>query len=293
MESIDETNIEDFELNIDTAINKLKNFESLIFSEIKKIDTLGEKWYSLDDKKNIILSKINEEDDMLKLIIGGKEFITSVRTILSINDNIFYNLILIEDIDFKNGISINRFPTYFPYILTYLRHKTLQIENIPRQLLHKIKEDALFYEVIPLVELIEFELNKFKVVAVEASGQYFYNNASISNNRLENISNTQIKSGMKGIVTNSPGWIIFQLNKLAEIKTIYIMGYKGNSSFSPGNGNGAKIFIGTDKANWKEIGIIPASFSTDIVKVTVHNHIGNCVKFQSTGYLGLGYFLVE
>ena len=99
---------------------------------------------------------------------------------------------------------------------------------------------------------------------------------------------------MSGICVASPGWIIIELNNEWEIDEIEVGGYKGNSTaWAPDNGNNAKILTSPNKINWTEVGLIPSGFGSSVKNVRLTRSTGKWIKFQSTGYLGIGYLEIE
>lgn len=278
--------------SINKSIEAFKLLEERLISEVIDIDQRSKLFNELENKKVALLDKYKNKT--ITLNIGGKHFFTLLSTVLSENNNLFYNLILTDSINIDEDIFIDRSPKLFPLILSFLRYGNVSLTNLSHTDLLKLKKEALFYEIIPLEELVESELSLIKVTNVTTSSHYIYMGNPLSDNTLSNISNTNDKSGLSGILTSSPGWIIFTLNKTSIINFISVMGYKGNSAFSPGNGANAKIYIGMNGGNWKEAGVIPSGFSSTIAKVKITlKEICNCIKIDHTSYIGLGYFKVE
>lgn len=285
--------IKDFQQEVLCLKTDLCNLESEISKKLLELENQSLKWDNIETRKKDILSMIPEDQDELILNIGGKKFNTRIRTLLSVNDNIFYTMIVSGRASLKNEIFVDRSPKFFGVILNYLRTKSCYLKDFNTDHLIEIKREASFYELLELVELINEELKVIKVVGLAISGPFLYQNMPISENKLESIQNLEDTSGMNGIATNSPGWVIFTLNKVTEISKISIMGYKGNLSFSNNNGGNSKILIGTDLAHFKEVGLVPASFNHSIAKVIVNKVKGNCIKILGTSNVGIGYFKVE
>jgi hypothetical protein len=115
--------------------------------------------------KKINKSTIND-DTIIKFNIGGQKFVTTGETIHKEN-NTFFTAIFSEQFNCKPNLGdyyfIDRDPTYFHYILNYLRDPTTvedQVNDIVKRHspfeLSKIEEEVNFYGVVGLLD----ELNR-------------------------------------------------------------------------------------------------------------------------------------
>ncbi len=128
---------------------------------------------------------------------------------------------------------------------------------------------------------------------------YIYNGRQIGGSNVRDLCEGSLKTGklyfyFLGICSTKPGLITFTLNQVADINTVKIGGWTGNTNtWFPANGVGSKIFTSVDKNNWTEVGTIPNSFGDSIITVNVTPTRGKYVQFQHNNYIGLGYFKVE
>ena len=216
-------------------------------------------------------------------------FQTRLETLLQIKDTLFYRLILSEGLDLKREIFIDRHYENFQYIISYLRNKKLNTANFTAKKMDEIYDEACFYEITELVDLLDEDKREITFVKFEYSGPY----STAGTNKLEDINNFEDRSQMKGICANSPGWITFELNREAEFDEVEIGGWKGNSGvWSSSNGQGSQIIVSNDKSTWINIGTIPNTYANSIVKVKVTNSKSKFIKLQGTSHLGIGYFRV-
>jgi len=135
---------------------------------------------------------------------------------------------------------------------------------------------------------------EFKYVSFESSGQYSYSTYGVAGtNNVEHLNDFTDRSLLKGICAASPGWINIDLSDKITIQDIEIGGWNGNSSlWSVTNGSSATISTSNDKSSWVQVGTIPSGFGATIVRVTLTKTEAKYVRFQHTGYLGLGYFRI-
>jgi hypothetical protein len=153
----------------------------------------------------------------------------------------------------------------------------------------ELYEEAKFYEVSELVDLLDEEKREVTYVRFEFSGAY----STAGTNKIEDLNNFEDKSMMKGICTNTPGWIIFELNREVEFDEIEVGGWKGNSGiWASSNGSGSQILTSCDKSTWVNIGTIPGDYANNVTKVKVTCTKGKYVKFNHTSHLGIGYFRI-
>lgn len=290
----EETPQSSYKYDIDKISLNMSNFKIEVENALKELDLKGEKWFSLDTKKQKLAETLNFEETEVIINVGGKKFYTCLNTLLETNNNIFYNLILTDQIDFKQEIFIDRSHQFFNHILSYLRNKDINLDGEDYLNLKKIYEESIFYEITGLEDKISQLLQIPRLVSFEHNGPYRSGVEAIGKNNIKYLRDYNDKSGRNGITCASPGWIIFELDRILEPQIVEIMGYRGNSKFNSSNGQNSKILISSNKNNWTEIGIIPSTFNNDIVKVTVKSKgvSGKYIKLQSTGYLGVGYFKV-
>jgi hypothetical protein len=116
------------------------------------------------------------EEEIITINVGGQCFSTSISTLTSKN-TCYFTTLLNNDFqvtrDSQGNIFIDRDPTYFSYILNYLRmgpQVTLPCDKNGRLLL---QQEALFYGLNDLVPLLKYHKKRpehFKIVAYTTTG---------------------------------------------------------------------------------------------------------------------------
>lgn len=283
----------DFSEELKKLTAQLSSIEPELKSDLKLLDTNGNKWFNLDKKRDEILSSVGE-DHVLLLNIGGTKFQTSLRTIFNIKDNLFYNLIVEKDLDYNKEIFIDRSGSLFPYILSYMRNKSIKLDTLKQWELEDLYRECLFYEVRGLEQILREAKEQVYFVSFEFSGAHLNGGNAVGTNQISDINNINDRTMMKGICARSPGWIVFQLNRQTEFEELEVGAWRGNTTtWAPSNGSNAKILVSMDKISWVDTGaIIPASFANGIVKVSVKRSKAKFIKINHTSYLGLGYFRI-
>jgi len=266
--------------------NKLEHIEKNIVEKVEEIQTKEEKWEELEKK----VQEIREikKDEIININVGGKKFATKLQTLMNIKDNLFHKLIVSKRFNFKNGIFIDRSPKMFPYILDFFRKQEIKIKRFSKEELEELKEDAIYYEVLPLENLLGDDKKVIKYLSMEVNE--FYNSGSeiIGQTNLEVLLDRNLNTG---ICTNSPGKITLELDKVAEVNQIEIGGFTGKSDwvYENGYGAGATIFTSSDKKNWTNVGCVPSGFGKNIIKFKVVSSTAKWIKIEGTGWLGIGY----
>ncbi len=266
--------------------NKLNTLETDFTNQLMEVSQKAEKWYKRDEE---ITNLLKIDNPVITLNIGGQIFQTRLETLTSIKDTMFYRLILSQQLDFKREIFIDRHYQNFHYIISYLRNKKLNTTKFSNKLMDEIYEEAIFYQVIELADLLEDEKREIYFLNFTYSGQY----STAGTNKIEDINNFEDRTQMKGICASSPGWIIFELNREAEFDEIEVGGWKGNTGvWASSNGSNSQIMTSSDKNTWNNIGTVPSNYGNAIQKVKCPNSRAKYVKLQGTGYVGVGYFRV-
>ena len=268
--------------------NRLENIESQLEGQMKDLEVREEKWKKMDEQVNLITKNQNE---IIKLNIGGKKFATRTETLLSVKDTLFYKLILSEKFDLKDEIFFDRSPKIFPFILDYLRYHKINYKRFNKEELEELRIESDYYEIGEISQYLEDRLKEIEFVRFESSGNYSYNNQTAGTNRVEDLKD---KSLQKGICANSPGWIVIELNSEWDFEELEVAGYNGNSVlWYNGNGSGASIQTSLDKNNWKTVGTIPSNYGSAIVNVKLTRSSARFIKFNHNSYLGLGYLNIK
>jgi len=266
--------------------NKLTTLETDFTNQLIEVSQRAEKWYKRDEE---ITNIMKIDNPIVALNIGGQVFQTKLETLVQIKDTLFYRLILSKQLDLKREIFIDRHYQNFHYIMSYLRNKKLNTSKFTNKLMEEIYEESKFYEITELTELLEEEKREVYFLNFTFNEPY----STAGTNKIEDINNFSDRSMTKGIVCNTPGWIIFEINREVEFDTLEIAGYNGNSNiFASSNGSGSQISASLDKISWNNIGTIPTNFGGSIQKTKVTQTRAKFIKLQSTGYLGVGYFRI-
>jgi hypothetical protein len=270
---------------------KLENLESELTNQMMELEVRAEEWHKKDEEVDALVK--SKKDTIVSLNIGGKIFQTKLETLLSIKDTIFYAMILTK-FDISKEIFIDRKSKYFHHILSYLRNKKFSGKDLSSDDLDHILADAEFYEIQDMIDIIAEMRREIKYVSFESSGTYNSGGTMAGTNNIEDLNNFEDRTCMKGICTNYPGWIILELNRECEWEEAEVGGWKGNTNiYAASNGSGASIMTSTDKVNWTTVGTIPSTYGNGPTPVKCTRSKGKWVKFNSTSYLGIGYFKIK
>ena len=266
--------------------NKLDHIEKNIVEKVDEIELKEEKWNELEIKVKEI--RETRRDDIININIGGKKFATKIQTLMNVKDNLFYKLIISKRFNFQNGIFIDRSAKMFPVILDYFRKQEFNIKRFNKEELSELREEAIYYEVLPLENLLGEEKKDIKYVSLEVSSFYMQDNVIVGQTTSDVLLDKNLQTG---VCTNSPGRMVLELNKIAIIEQIEIGGFTGKSDWilESGYGSGAVISTSTDKITWKNVGSVPNGFGTTIIKFNVTTTSAKWIKLEGTGWLGIGY----
>jgi hypothetical protein len=270
---------------------KLENLEEELTNQMMALEIRAEEWHKKDEEVEALMKA--KKDAIITLNIGGKLFQTKLETLLSVKDTIFYAMIL-KKLDITKEIFIDRKSKYFHHILSYLRNKKFSGKDLSSADLEYILEDAEFYEVQDMIDIITEMRREIKYVSFESSGTYLSGGTQAGTNNIDDLNNFEDKTCMRGICTNYPGWIILELNRECEWEDAEVGGWKGNTNiYASSNGSGSSIMTSMDKVNWTTVGAIPSQFGNGPTPVKCTRSKCKYVKFNSTSYLGIGFFQIK
>jgi hypothetical protein len=276
-------------LNLKT---KLENLESELTNQMMDLEVKAEEWHKRDEEVSELAKK--NKDVIITLDIGGKKFQTKLETLLSLKDTLFYKIFLSNRLDLKQEIFIDRNYDNFHYILSYLRNKKLITTSLTNPQIQDLLEEAKFYEIGELVEILEEMLKEVKYVNFEFNGEYVSSGRKAGTNNIEDLNDFEDRTMRKGICATHPGWIIIELNREIEFDCIEVGGWNGDTGiWGNTNGSGAQIMTSTDKTSWNQVGTLPNNFGALILPVNVTRTKAKYVKFQHNSYLGIGYFKIK
>jgi hypothetical protein len=92
--------------DLDKLKNQLLQIEQNLQVDMGILNEKEQKFKSLDEKAAVIIN--TSADDIVKLNIGGKRFATTVKTLMTIPDTLFYKIIITKCVDFMKEIFIAR-----------------------------------------------------------------------------------------------------------------------------------------------------------------------------------------
>eukprot|EP00002_Diphylleia_rotans_P002037 TRINITY_DN11242_c0_g1_i1.p1 TRINITY_DN11242_c0_g1~~TRINITY_DN11242_c0_g1_i1.p1 ORF type:complete len:204 (+),score=56.11 TRINITY_DN11242_c0_g1_i1:50-661(+) len=100
----------------------------------------------------------------IKLNVGGKMFATTVETLTRISDTFFSGFFkgdFVCSIDEFGCYFIDRDGELFRYVLNYLRTGALHASQ--QDLLLQVRDEALFFQIVPLIHLVEENLEEIRM----------------------------------------------------------------------------------------------------------------------------------
>lgn len=271
--------------------SKLELIQSGMENQMVELQKREEKWVKMDEKIN---SLVVNENDIIRLNVGGAPFATKTGTLVAVKDTLFYKIILSGKFNIKKEIFFDRFSTYFGVILDYLRYKRINYKRYSKIELEELFIEAEYYEITDITNTITNMLKQIRFLSFETNGNFVSGGVTAGTQNIEHLNDYEDRSLKNGIVATTPGWIIIQLNEEWEIDSIEVGGWNGNSViFSATNGANSTIHTSKDKKTWTNVGTLPSSFGAFIQTVNLTNSTGKYLKFQSTGYLGIGYLKIN
>jgi hypothetical protein len=133
--------------------SKLQNLSDVLeLDDIKNCEKIPKKKLFQDTEKKIEI--LNSQQRVI-LNIGGKTFPTTLETLQSFKDSLFYEML--KENRPGEEIFFDRSYKNFNYILDFLRSKTIKLQTIKdRYIRELVKEELIFYRMIPAQELTAF-----------------------------------------------------------------------------------------------------------------------------------------
>jgi hypothetical protein len=270
---------------------KLENLEGELTNQMMELELKAEEWHKKDEQVSELVKK--NKDLIITLDVGGKKFQTKLETLMSYKDTLFYKLFLDGKLDIRSEIFIDRSYFCFHHILSYLRNKKLIDSNLSNQAVEELLEEACFYEIQELIDNLEELKREVKYIGFEFSGAYGYNGRTAGTNKIEDLNDFEDRTLKKGICATSPGWIIIELSRETEFQEIEVGGWNGDTSlWGPTNGASSTILTSNDKRTWITVGSLPTNYGANIITLKLSKTRAKYIKFNSSSYLGLGYFKI-
>ncbi|KAJ5067512.1 potassium channel tetramerization domain-containing [Anaeramoeba ignava] len=113
---------------------------------------------------------------MINFDVGGKSFTTQKSTLQKYKDTFFSGLLSGNFPLNEKNIFIDRDPKHFRVILNFLRYQNPNIQEFPLSddfyVLEEIEKEADFYNIVPLIELIQKKKNDLSENLDEKESQY-------------------------------------------------------------------------------------------------------------------------
>jgi hypothetical protein len=276
---------------LDFLKSKLQNAKMFIDSHHTQDKSLNKNFYvNITEKAENLLN--NQSDVILKIIIGGKEFETFTSTILKYPTSLIASIITSPDYSNDIELIFDRSPLYFEYLLHYMRYGIIHYKKLNSIVLENIRREAEYFEICELADYLNQKLSNIMIVGFEQSGNFVTKgNKTAGTNVLDDIKNKSLKKG--AICTNSPGWIIFELNCDWDIDNVELGPFIGDTElgWKGTYGIGAKIYSSFNKITWNDVGTIPNTFNSKIINIPLVNcRDAKYIKIQSTNScIGFAY----
>lgn len=268
-----------------TFDEKLKELKPEFEQRMKSIEDKSKEICDLDNLVKDFISTNGKS--FVTIDVGGKQFKTTFKTLLSKKDNFFY-VNAYECLKLGNSVTnsffFDRKNDYFSLVLDYLRTGVLHFEGMKDINLKNFSDDLKFYGVWQAFAIVDKFLSKATIIGFTASPKY----STAGNYSIEKIDEP---NNSEGICVQSPYEIIFELNYVHEITGLEIKGYTGNTSlWGSSNGENCPITVSTDKTKWDNVGSIPTGFGNEVKKLVFkESKQFKFIKFIHTGYLGISY----
>ena len=129
----------------------------------------SEEFNIIDNEANKLRESKDHSKNIVTLNISGVLFSTTISTLLTIKDSLFYHMVVNDKFSLLNSnseIYFNRSPTHFQDILNYVRTGNFIQSKYSNEELDEIYEEAVYYELTSLYEsmgdrLLQVRFNAF------------------------------------------------------------------------------------------------------------------------------------
>ncbi len=125
---------------------RMKKMECDFELKKKTIEEQGKKFHELDE---LISNKyLNDENTVIKVNVGGKEFTTLVQTLVKIRDTLFYNILwsyIQKSQKTPEELFFDRPFTHFDLILNYLKYNQFSYKNYSKYERADILDEIKYY----------------------------------------------------------------------------------------------------------------------------------------------------
>ena len=130
--------------DLSTLKNKLGLIENQLEGQMKDLEVREEKWKKMDEQVEEVIKNQNE---LIRINVGGKKFTTKTETLVAIKDTLFYKIVVCKKFNLEDELFFDRNPKIFPFIMDYLRTKTINYSKFNRDQLEDLKIEADYFEV--------------------------------------------------------------------------------------------------------------------------------------------------
>lgn len=261
---------------------QLEQISNQYADKFKEIDIKEEKWKELEVKSKHIMEQNGNE--IIKLNVGGKIFITKVSTLLSSPDTLFSKLLTAGN---SSDIFLDRSPKIFAFILEFLRTRKLNVKRLKlKELYDDCLEEANYYGISDMIEKKKI-LKNINFIKMEVSSLYANSPSSVTVLQDRNLNSA--------ILTNSPGWLLVEFDEETDVEEIEIGGYTGETqwNYELGWGTGGTVSTSLDKNSWVLVGSIPNGFGNKIISFKVKKTDAKYLKLTSTNWLAVGFLNIK
>lgn len=268
---------------LDSLMDKMENE---LYKQKEKILQTSELLIDIDKEINILIKK--NFANIIRLNIGGKIFIIQLAELLSIKDTLFYKIYYFNKNDFDKEIFFDRSPQLFPFLLNYLKYKTIDYDLLSLQELKELKIEAEYYEINNIITYIDSRPLELKIIQANWRESY-----SPSDRLGKNILQDLIdKNRSKGYQLFRKCSIIFELNYEWRIDKIYYASLNTGNYYNPDNFK-VRIKISSNNLTWETLSYLPTSIKDNTIMIKCNGEKGKYIKFTSKYDLGLGYLEIK
>ena len=279
-------------LKINNLKEKIQNTKITIKQIHSKAENLGIEQESIKDKLAKILNQ-SKADQIVKFNVRGMKFNLSQRLIFNRKDTLLYSIVNNSQFDINEELMFDRSPIIFKYILQYYRYNNIDYRSLNPIECNCLLEEAIYFEIDDISEYLSERAKGPYFIKYEYTNPFLDSddNLYVKDCQISDFDNKSLKQG--GCCVDKKGYVIFELNTDWKIHALSIGPYvhivKG-SGWLVSYGSGAKILTSMDKNLWNEVGEIPNTYSTKILKIELAESLCKYIKIQHpTGPLGLSH----
>jgi hypothetical protein len=217
--------------------------------------------------------------------VRGKRFSTSVDTLLSIKDTLFYKLLISKKFDLNKELFFNRSHIHFGIILNFLRYKKISFEQFSWDELEDLKKEAEYYEITPIYEYVN-NLKNVKFISINFN-QITADKKLLGTGKLSDLKDRNLSTG---ICTDERGYVDIEFEEVVEFEKIEIGPYAGNKGdWLCHNGRSSVIYTSLDNITMNDVGFIPEDYEDKIIPVKIKKTSAKFIHFRNDACIGIGY----